>query len=82
LSTPDALKVELARVRDQGYALIDEELEIGLRTIAVPILNEAGQAIAALSVGAHVARQSIIDLTERVLPVLKEGAAELALLAR
>ncbi len=82
LVTPEALKAELARVRAQGYALIDEELEIGLRTIAVPILNGAGQATAGLSVGAHVARQSIPDLTERVLPVLKDAAAELGLLVR
>jgi IclR family pca regulon transcriptional regulator len=82
LVTAEALKAELARVRAQGYALIDQELEIGLRTIAVPILNGAGQATAALSVGTHVARQSIPNLTERVLPVLKDAAAELALLAR
>lgn len=81
-ATPEALRDELTRVRELGYALVDEELEIGLRTIAVPTFNEAGEVVAGLSVGAHVARQSNADLTERILPILREAAAELSLVAR
>jgi IclR family transcriptional regulator, pca regulon regulatory protein len=76
----DALRSELERVREQGYCLIDEELELGLRTLAVPILDGGGKAVAAMSVGAHTGRVSVNDLTERFLPVLREAALEVSLL--
>ncbi|MGR2664176.1 IclR family transcriptional regulator domain-containing protein [Chromobacterium haemolyticum] len=74
------LEAELARVAEQGYALIDQELEIGLRSIAVPIIGGDGRAAAAINVGVQAARVSREDLLLRILPVLREAAAELALL--
>ncbi len=53
---------------------------MGLRTIAVPIINSAGHAIAATSVGLNTARATISDMKRLILPVLKEAAEELALL--
>ena len=76
-----ALEAELARVAEQGYAIIDQELEIGLRSIAVPIIAADGRAAAAINVGVQAARVSREDLLLRVLPVLREAAEELALLA-
>jgi IclR family pca regulon transcriptional regulator len=76
----DVLRTELERVRKQGYCLIDEELELGLRTLAVPIFDSTGNAVAAMSVGAHTARVSVNDMTERFLPVLQEAALEVGLL--
>ncbi|MFX5464605.1 IclR family transcriptional regulator C-terminal domain-containing protein, partial [Acinetobacter baumannii] len=43
----------LAGVRAQGYAVIDEELEVGLRSIAVPVRGASGNVLAALNVGAQ-----------------------------
>ncbi len=80
LVTLKALCGELAQVRKQGYAIIDQELEIGLRSIAVPITAANGQVEAAINVGLHAARVSIQEMEERILPVLRDAAAELALL--
>lgn len=77
----DGLRDTLASVRANGYALVDQELEIGLRSIAVPIYGTEGRAIAALNVGVQAARLSIAEMESRILPVLREGAQELALLA-
>lgn len=76
----DGLRSTLASVRNNGYALIDQELEIGLRSIAVPIYGSGGSAIAALNVGVQAARITIAEMENRFLPVLREGAQELALL--
>jgi len=79
--TAAGLRSELMRIRQQGFCVIDEELEIGLRTIAVPIVDRAGSAIAALSVGVHTARVTVAELIENFLPVMREAAAEVGLLA-
>jgi IclR family transcriptional regulator, pca regulon regulatory protein len=67
----------LAAVRSRGYALVDQELELGLRSIAVPIRGRVG-VVGALNVGAQVQRQSLKHLKDRVLPALQRAALELA----
>ncbi len=62
---------ELQRVREQGYAAIDQELEIGLCSIAVPVRNMRGVTVAAINVGAQAARVSIDEMIERYLPVMQ-----------
>lgn len=74
LVDPDAIMSELGRVRELGYALIDQELELGLRSIAVPVKNRRGETIAALNVGAPAAHISLEQMTYDVLPLLKEAA--------
>lgn len=80
LITVADLRAELDKVRTQGYAIIDQELEIGLRSIAVPIASSDGKVVAAINIGVQAARVSISDLETRVLPVLRTGANELSLL--
>jgi len=70
----DALMAALAHVRTDGFSLVDEELEIGLRSIAVPVRNAAGQVIAAMNVSAQAGRVSREDLVGKVLPVLQQAA--------
>jgi IclR family pca regulon transcriptional regulator len=82
LGTVEALRKELRSVREQGFAVIDQELEIGLRSIAVPILDGSGKAVAAINIGIHAARASIQDMIQRFLPLLQEAAEELRLVAR
>ena len=79
LTDRDALMAEIARVRDQGYAIIDEELEIGLRSLAVPIRNSAGRVVAALNTGVQTSRASIDRLKAEVLPALLDVQRRLAL---
>lgn len=68
---------EIARARANGYALVDQEFEIGLRTIAVPLKNYRGEVIAALNVGAHAARMSMDSMVDRCLPALLKAQASL-----
>ena len=68
----DALMKELRLVREQGYAIIDQELEIGLRSIAIPLFNTKGKTVAALNIGAQAARTSVDDLVVNYLPVMRE----------
>lgn len=76
---PDALMEEFARVRAQGYAVIDQELELGLCSIAVPLINDRGRTVAALNIGAPAVTISADLLTERFLPRLRQVASELRL---
>lgn len=72
-----ALAKELKRVRLQGYALVDEELELGLRSIAVPIVSRSGRVVAAMNTGVHASRVSAAEMIVRYLPVLQDAAVSL-----
>ncbi|SMD10350.1 IclR family transcriptional regulator C-terminal domain-containing protein [Rhizobium sp. RU36D] len=74
----DALMDVLAQTRDQGYALIDQEVEVGLRSLAVPLINTRGQTVAALNVGLAVSAETMDEVAERYLPALRRVKAELA----
>ncbi len=62
---------EIRLVRTQGYAISDEELEIGLRSIAVPVRNAAGEMIAALSLSVSTSRMTRAAILEKLLPELE-----------
>ncbi len=71
------LRRVLDETRTNGYALIDQEVEEGLRAIAVPVRARSGRVAAGLSVGAHTGRLSKADMGKNVLPLLKKAAAEI-----
>jgi hypothetical protein len=60
-----------------GYAITDQELEIGLRSIAVPVMDSHGAVVAAMSASASSARVSLAQMVKSFLPVLKANAAGL-----
>jgi IclR family pca regulon transcriptional regulator len=64
------LERELARVRRQGWALVDQELEDGLRSIAAPVRDAAGRALAAVNVSTHASRTTLEELRGELLPEL------------
>lgn len=64
------LAQEIARARAQGYVLVDQELELGLRTMAVPLKNFRGEVVAAMNISVHAARMSLEQMVERCLPTL------------
>jgi IclR family pca regulon transcriptional regulator len=69
------------RVREdhaQGFSIVDEELERGLRSIAVPIIDRAGQAIAGLNVSTHSTRTTRNEMRERFLPRLRAVAENIS----
>ncbi len=79
-STPEELKAALHRVRRDGYCVVDQELEIGLRSIAVPVVDRQGRAVAAINVGTQSSRVPVSEMESRFLPPLRAAAQELALL--
>ncbi len=80
VSTAAELKRVLAEVRRDGYALVDQELEIGLRSMAVPVRDAAGRCVAAINVGTQSARVSVAEMQARFLAPLQAAASELAVL--
>ena len=75
ITDPAALGTELARVRADGFAAVDQELEEGLRSLAVPIRDGAGAVVAALNVSMHASRATMATLREEVLPRSLRAAA-------
>ena len=78
LYQPLALIECLGQVRQQGYVIVDQELEVGLRSLAVPLRDAAGQVLASLNVGTHASRVSRQELETRFLPVLLAASQELS----
>ena len=73
----DKLRAVLAKVRTQGYCLVDQELEKGLRSIAVPIHDSDGTVIAAMNVSLHVSGGTAEEIRRDILPQLRATAAEI-----
>lgn len=67
----------LVQTRARGFALVDQELEIGLRSLSVPVLSAAGQVVAAMNVSAQAQRVARREMEARFLPELQAAAAEL-----
>jgi beta-ketoadipate pathway transcriptional regulators, PcaR/PcaU/PobR family len=76
ITDPEAVMGELAIIRKQGYSLLDQEVELGLRSIAVPVLNARGATIASLNIGVPATQPDVFDLAplclEPMLRVQKE----------
>jgi len=71
----ERLRRQLDRVRAQGWAAVDQELEQGVRSVAVPIRDAAGAVSAALNVSVHASRMTMPTLRKQVLPQLLQTAA-------
>jgi IclR family transcriptional regulator, pca regulon regulatory protein len=71
------LEAALERVSTEGYALVDEELEAGLRSIAVPVRDRAGAAVASINVAMHSSSRTIGECLDQVLPELRRTAGDI-----
>ncbi|MER6346782.1 IclR family transcriptional regulator domain-containing protein [Streptomyces sp. NPDC001595] len=71
VTDPDDLAALLHRVRQDGYALVDEELEVGLRSIAVPVRDRSGTVVAAANVAMHASHRTADACVAEVLPELR-----------
>jgi IclR family transcriptional regulator, pca regulon regulatory protein len=80
--TVDKLRPILRLALRNGYSIVDQELELGLRSMAVPIQNPGGKVVAAVNVGAHAQRVSNQDMLNKFLPHLRVAAQELCMLLR
>lgn len=65
------------RCRQAGYALIDQELEDGLRSAAAPLYNPDGTIAGAINVSAHASRTSMQELKDGYLPLLLQAASHI-----
>lgn len=74
----DQLLEEVRQARMQGYAIVDEEIEMGLLSIAVPIRDSGGEVVAAMSLAVRTQRMGRGELVEKLLPVLEGGRRALA----
>ena len=72
---PTALRAEIDRVRRQGWAMVDQELEEGVRSLAAPIHDATGEVVAAINVSAHASRWSLEAMEEQLLARLLATAA-------
>jgi IclR family pca regulon transcriptional regulator len=78
----DEVMTEINRVRAQGFSVINQEVELGLCSIAVPLSNSRGQVIAALNLGRAAGPEPIADVAALLLPELLAVARQLRGLLR
>jgi len=76
LTEKAALMTEIAKVKKQGYSMVEQELEIGLTSISVPVHNGAGEVVAALNVSTHMSQTARLQIFEVILPVLQQCARQ------
>jgi IclR family pca regulon transcriptional regulator len=74
----DPLRAERPRVRAQGFALVDQELEEGLRAVAAPIRDRSGRVVAAINVSTHASRTPLEMMRRKLLPPLLATAARIS----
>jgi IclR family transcriptional regulator, pca regulon regulatory protein len=78
VTDPAHLAAILDQVADDGYALVDQELEEGLRSIAAPVRDARGRVVAAVNVSTHAGRDEPERVREQILPALLEAAARIS----
>lgn len=76
-TSPTRIREIIDEVRQEDYAIVNQELEIGLRSCAVPVRRKTGQVIAAMNVGVHAQRVTMGQLVDDYLPVLRRTADDL-----
>ena len=78
ITSVDKLRLALRNVRRNGYALVDQELEVGLRSLAVPVYSPTGRVIATINLSGNAPRLSILEMQSRFLTPLRNAANELS----
>jgi len=77
MTSPDALRAELDRVREQGWSLVDGELEAGLRALAVPVMKGA-EVVAAINVSMPASDADATAQALALLPAMQDAAAAIS----
>jgi len=79
LAETPAFLHELAQIRARGYAISNAEFEMGIRSVAAPIVDAAGTSVAAVNVSAPIEALTDDALRGTIIPAVRETAAELSL---
>jgi len=82
VTSTDKLRLALRNVRRHGYALVDQEYEVGLRSLAVPVYAPTGRVVATINLSGSAPRMPVYDMQTRFLPHLRNAATELGAFLR
>jgi IclR family transcriptional regulator, pca regulon regulatory protein len=82
INSVEKLRLALRNVRRNGYALCDQEFEIGLRSLAVPVTAPNGRVVATVNLSGHAPRMPMLEMQTRFLAPLRAAAAELSVFLR
>jgi IclR family pca regulon transcriptional regulator len=77
ITSKRVLRKTIVEAGETGYAVIDQELEIGVRSVAAPVRDQSGRLIAAVNASAHAARVSLERLREEFVPRVRQTVAEI-----
>ncbi|WP_433983482.1 IclR family transcriptional regulator C-terminal domain-containing protein [Tunturiibacter empetritectus] len=78
ITSVEKLRLTLRNVRRNGYALVDQEYEVGLRSLAVPVFAASGRVVATLNLSGNAPRLSVLEMQSRFLIHLRNAANELS----
>ena len=78
ITSVEKLRLALRNVRRNGYALVDQEYEVGLRSLAVPVYAASGRVVATLNLSGNAPRLSVLEMQSRFLNHLRNAANEIS----
>jgi len=78
ITSVEKLRLALRNIRRNGYAICDQEYEVGLRSIAVPVYSSTGRVVATLNLSGNAPRLSVLEMQSRFLAPLRNAASELS----
>lgn len=82
ITNTDALKQDILKVREQGYSIVDQELDSGLRSVAVSVFAGNGELLGAINISTNAARVSMETLMEVYLSRLQQAAEAIKRMVR
>jgi IclR family pca regulon transcriptional regulator len=82
VNSTEKLGLILRNVRRNGYALVDQEYEVGLRSLAVPVHSPSGRVVATINLSGSAPRLPVYEMQTRFLPILRSAATELGTFLR
>ncbi|SNS96839.1 transcriptional regulator, IclR family [Granulicella rosea] len=82
ITSVEKLRLALRNVRRLGYALVDQELEVGLRSLAVPVYAPSGRVVATVNLSGNAPRMPVYDMQTHFLAPLRNAASELSAFLR
>ena len=78
LVSPKQILGELAKAREQGWYIIDQELELGVRAASAPVRDRTGQIVAAINSSTSSARMSIEEIVDSIVPKVVRAADQVS----
>ncbi|MBO1520758.1 IclR family transcriptional regulator domain-containing protein [Oceanisphaera pacifica] len=74
ITEPESMRLAIEQVSQQGFAIMDQELDLGLRSVAVPVFDRQNFLLGAINISTNAARVNMETLTGHFLPLLQEQA--------